>query len=394
MNEDRASRYHRLKRRGQVLALAATAGLLALVIVTGASTWTRDLAETAAGGPAWLRPWLVVAVYVAMRALAHEAIAQPLAFVFGFLLERRYELSVEPLSAWARDHAKAVLIGGAFSLAGAEIVYAALRAVPSAWWLVSAAVFAAATVVLANLAPILLLPVFYRFTPLERDGLRDRLLALAARARVPALGVYEWGLGDRTRKANAALVGLGRTRRILVSDTLLSNYSDDEIEVILAHEMAHHVHRDMWKGLALETVLLFAGFRLADLALAGFGPAAGLNGPSDVAGLPILLLAAGGVSIAFGPLANAWSRRAERQADRYALALTARPAAFVSAMRRLSAQNLAEERPSRLVQWLFHTHPTVEERVETARRWESASSHAEEHEAAHEGLRPDGRNYV
>jgi STE24 endopeptidase len=136
--------------------------------------------------------------------------------------------------------------------------------------------------------------------------------------------------------------------------------------VVLAHELAHHVHGDIWKGIVFETVLIFAGFRLAEWALAVVVDPLGIRGPGDVAGLPVLLLAAGGVSMVMIPVALAMSRAYERSADRFALQLTRNPGAFVSAMRRLAAQNLAEDRPSRVVQWLFYSHPPIRERIDTA----------------------------
>jgi STE24 endopeptidase len=212
----------------------------------------------------------------------------------------------------------------------------------------------------------LLLPIFSRIEPLDRAALSARLQGLARRAGSQVLGVYQWHLGDRTRRANAALVGLGRTRRILLSDTLLAEYSDDEIESVLAHELGHHVHGDIWKAIGVETALIFLGFYLAHRALIALGPSVGLDGPTDVAGLPLLLLASGAASVGLVPVAHALSRRHERQADRFALQLTGHPAAFVSAMRRLSVQNLAEENPSRLVRILFHSHPPIRERIAAA----------------------------
>ena len=183
------------------------------------------------------------------------------------------------------------------------------------------------------------------------------------------MGVFEWRLSDKTKKANAALAGIGQTRRIIISDTLLAEHSDDEIEVILAHELAHHVHRDIWKGIALETILIALGFYLADAVLARLAMSFGLTGKGDVAVLPLLLLAAGAVSLALMPVANAFSRAYERRADRYALEMTRNVPAFVSAMKRLGAQNLAEEHPSRLVQILFYTHPPISARIDAAQAW-------------------------
>jgi STE24 endopeptidase len=220
---------------------------------------------------------------------------------------------------------------------------------------------------MAKLAPVVLLPLFYRFTPLDRESLRGRLIALSQRAGVPALGVYEWALGEKTRRANAALVGTGRTRRIIVSDTLLAAYSDDEIEVILAHEIGHHVHRDIFVALTVESVLLVVAFYAAAVALATAWQPLGFYGPGDIAALPLLVLAGGLLTLVMTPLINALSRRNERRADKFALTLTRQPAAFISAMKRLGTQNLAEERPSRAVLWLFHTHPPIEQRIDAAR---------------------------
>jgi STE24 endopeptidase len=248
-----------------------------------------------------------------------------------------------------------------------------IRRWPETWWLPASGVFALVLVALAGLAPVLLLPLFYRVTPLARDTLRERLLALAKRAGTQVLGAYEWGLSQKTKKANAALAGLGSTKRILVSDTMLSDYSDDEIEVVLAHEIAHYLHGDIWKGLVFEAALLASVFYAGSRVLTASVGRLGLNGAGDVAGLPLLLLTAGAVSLAVMPLAHAMSRAHERRADRFALELTRNPEAFISAMRRLSAQNLAEEQPSRIVQILFHSHPSIHDRIAAARTYRATT---------------------
>jgi STE24 endopeptidase len=337
-----------------VLGVCATGALLAALAATPASVAIRTLS----GGS--------VAGYTALLVVLHELITFPIALYSGYVLERRYGMSNETLGRWSADRAKAAALGAVLAVVGAEIVYAALRMWPRWWWAISALVFAGAAAVLARVTPTLLLPLFFRFHPLGRESLRDRLIELSGRAGVPVLGVYEWGLASRTRRANAALVGAGTTRRILVSDTLLANYSDDEIEVILAHELGHHVHRDILKGLLAEAALLVLAFYGAARALDVSWVRLGLAGLTDIAGLPILLVAGGLVFLAATPIVNAFSRANERRADRYALALTNRPHAFVSAMKRLAAQNLAEERPSAATRLLFHSHPPIDERIQVA----------------------------
>lgn len=366
MNEDKSARYHRLKRRAAVLSLGLSLAVPAIMLATGAAVLLRDLCTALTHGAPW-SPATVAAFALAL-VIVEEAAGFPLAYYRSFVLERRFGLSSGPLRVWIVDQLKAGAVAGVLALGAAEVVYATLRLWPSWWWLASAAAFMVAIGVIARLAPIVLLPLFYTFGPLQNPALHSRLLALSEKAGVPILGVFEWGLGEKTRRANAALVGAGKTRRILVSDTLLADYSDDEIEVILAHELAHHVHGDIWKGIVTELVLMTLALGAAALALRRFAGPLGLVAPADAAGMPLLVLAGGCVMLVATPVVNALSRRNERRADRYALWLTGRPAAFVSALRRLAAQNMAEERPSRVALWLFHSHPPIEERIEAARK--------------------------
>jgi STE24 endopeptidase len=368
-NEDKATRYHRLQRRASILATVLSTTLLALLLVTGASAAMRDLVA------GWFSSSFILTVvgYVIVLGLLLEVAGLPLAFYRGVTLERRYGLSMQTTARWWLDHIKAGGISLVFAFVGALIVLSLMRWDAERWWVYAAAIFTVILVLLAQLAPVVLLPLFYEITPLSRADLRDRLVALAGKAETRIAGVFEWRLSDRTKKANAALAGIGRTRRILLSDTLLAAHSDDEIEVILAHELAHHVYRDIWSAIVVETVLIALGCFVADRVLDGLASSAGLNGKGDVAGLPLLVLALGGVFLALMPIANAVSRAHERRADHFALTMTRNAPAFITAMKRLAAQNLAEEEPSRLVQILFHTHPPISARIAAARDYRTES---------------------
>ena len=364
MNEDKATRYHRLGRRTAVFSILLNASILVTLLYVDASTGVREFATRLARSNAAL----TVAIYVLVISALFELLLLPLVIYRGFVLEHRYGLSIETFSHWLKDHAKAALIGVIFAEAGAAFVYYSLREWPGYWWLVAGAGYSLVTIGLVNLAPVLLLPLFFTFKPLGSDALRQRLTALASKAGTRIMGVYEWTLSDRTKKANAALTGLGNTRRILLSDTLLADYSHEEIEVILAHELAHHVHRDIWTSVLFDIVLTFAGFLAAHAALRWAVPAFGLHGPADPAGIPVLLLTAGAIGVATKPMLNAVSRSHERRADAYALAMTSNPGAFITAMKRLGQQNLAEENPSPLAQAFFYTHPPIKQRLEAARQ--------------------------
>ena len=368
MNEDKSTRYHRLRRRADLLGSAVAGLVLLVVILSGAGLRLREVAAAVSGFlPGGLDDAMTVVLLTVLLVLLLQLVEFPFAFYQGHLLEHHYGLSTQSTGHWLADQGKGVLLSLALTVMGSSVVFALLRNRPGQWWWLSAAVFTAGLVLLARLAPVLLLPLFYQFKPLERPALVARLLALAQKARTDVVGVFEWVLSGHTRKANAALAGLGQTRRILLSDTLLADYSEDEIEVILAHELAHHVHRDLWRGIAIQTLLLAGGFFVADVVLRGVAAAAGLRGLSDPAALPILMLVAGAWSLLALPLVNTLSRAQERAADRYALDTTRNVDAFVTAMKRLSQQNLAEEYPSTVVRWVFYSHPPIGERIEAAR---------------------------
>lgn len=382
MNEDKSARYHRLRRRTELLGAVTAGGLLVWLLVTGIGLYLREVSSFFGELTPGYEELTTVVVFAIALSLMLLVIELPFAYYQGYWLEHGYGLSNQTLGQWVGDQAKAAVLSTLFAVIGASVVYAALRWSTEWWWAASAAVFAVGLVGIVQLAPVLLLPLFYRFKPLDRPALVDRLLRLAERARTRVVGVYEWALSAHTKKANAALAGMGRTRRILLSDTLLADYSDDEIAVILAHELSHQVHRDLWRGMAMQTLFFFVGFFAAHVALVRLADPLVLRGLDDPAGLPLLLLVGGACSFLFMPVANALSRAHERRADRFALDMTNQAPAFISAMKRLSQQNLAEECPSKIVQWLFYSHPPISDRIEAARAWErhrteSRSQHAD-----------------
>jgi len=263
VTEDKSTRYHRLKRRAEIAGLIWGAVLLIGLLTTGAARGLDEVAARLSRGSLYGE----AACLAVLLLLIHEVIAAPLGWYSGFALEQRYGLSRQTLSAWLVDHAKGAALSMLLAVAGVLLIYATILHASDWWWLAAGGAFAAVIVCLANLAPVVVLPLFFTFTPLHRESLRERLESLASRAGTRIVGVYEWALGTRTRKANAALAGLGHTRRILVSDTMLEQYSDDEIEVVLAHELGHHVHHDIWTGMALETCLVAVSLYAAHLAV-------------------------------------------------------------------------------------------------------------------------------
>jgi STE24 endopeptidase len=360
-----ARRYNRIHR---VLGIADFVLGLALLVVLLATGWTgvlRDLAYRAA----FQNYTLAVVLYVLMLLLIGKLLGLGLDY-YSFRLEHRFHLSNQRFRAWAWDETKGFLVGALLAVIVAELVYFIIRHFPQYWWLLAWVVVLGLFILMAQLAPVILFPVFYKFQPLEDAELKARLVRLGERAGTRVRGVYKWKLSEKSKKANAALTGLGNTRRIILADTLLDNYSADEIEAVLAHELGHHVHRHIPKSMAVQAATTFVGFWAANWVLHyAVDRLHMFDTLSDFANLPLLVLVAAVLSFLLMPALNAYSRYNERQADRYAFRSIASVGPFVSAMNKLAGQNLAERSPSKFVEWFFHSHPAISRRVQAAEAW-------------------------
>lgn len=362
--QKQAQKYALIRHRLLALNLALSAAVLVLFLVTGLASWLRDTALAIAPNP-----FGSTLIYFVISALGYGLLFLPLTYYSGFVLPHRFGISTQSLTGWLVDLVKAgalsLLLGGIVI----EVIYLLLRVAPNIWWLAAAAVMLLFTVLLANLAPVLILPLFFKFKPLQDPDLVNRLMALAARAHTRVNGVYTMVLSDRTTAANAAFMGLGNTKRIVLGDTLYQNYTPEEIETILAHELGHQVHNDIMWGIAVETLLTLVGFFIADLILRAGAALFGFQGTADLAAMPLLALALGAFGLLTMPLGNWYSRRREEQADRYALDMTRNPRAFVSAFEKLANQNLAELEPEPWVEWLLYDHPPIGKRVALGRQY-------------------------
>src|SRR5277367_4158860 len=358
-------RYNRVKRWLGFADVVIGFGLLVVLLATGWTGTLHDLAERGASQ----NYAFAVFLYVLMLMLVSKAIGVPLEY-YGFRLEHRYNLSNQKLRSWLWDEAKGFLIGLVMATIVVELLYKLMRQSPQHWWLIAWAVFLGLMVLLAQLAPIVLFPIFYKFEPLDNEELKRRLIVLSERAGTRVRGVYKWNLSEKSKKANAALTGLGATRRIILADTLLDNYSDDEIEAVLAHELGHHVHRHILKSIFVQAGITLLGFWLANAVLHYAVERRNLfETMSDFANLPLLILVSTLLSLLLMPALNAYSRFNERQADRYAFESVASVEPFISSMNKLADQNLAERTPSKWVEWLLHSHPAIVRRVAAAEAW-------------------------
>ena len=312
--------------------------------------------------------WAASTVFLVVLYGIGSALGWPYDYLGGYRLDRGFGLSTQSARSWVLDRAKSFALGLAAVVLAGDVLLWLLATQPTWWWLLAWALGLAVTVVLTFLAPVVLAPIFYKFRPLQDPALRARFEALAAKAGVPVIGVFEMGASAKTRRTNAMVVGLGRTRRIVVTDTMLGGFTPEETESVLAHELGHQRFSDLPEGVLVGALLSFVMWSLGGWAYAATYPALGFASLGDMAGLPLLLLWTGLVSTALGPLELGWSRRREARADRFALELTRDPTAFASAMVRLTDGNLGLAHPRPWERWLLYSHPPGRERVEAARR--------------------------
>ena len=358
-------RYNRTKRWLGVADFAVGFGLLVVLLATG---WTGALRDLAERGASQNYP-LAVFLYVLMLMLISKAVGTPLEY-YEFRLEHRYNLSNQKLRSWIWDEFKGLVLGLIMGTIVVELLYALMRQTPQHWWIVAWGAFLGLMILLAQIAPVVLFPIFYKFEPLENEELKRRLIVLSERAGTRVRGVYKWHLAEKSKKANAALTGLGATRRIILADTLLDNYSDDEIEAVLAHELGHHVHRHILKSIFVQAGITLFGFWLANEVLRFAVERRNMfETMHDFANLPLLILVSTVLSFLLMPALNAYSRFNERQADRYCFESVATVEPFISSMHKLAEQNLSEKTPSRWVEWLLHSHPAITKRVSAAESW-------------------------
>lgn len=368
--QKKAKEYSRISRRLMLLDLAVTALFALAWLVFDWSTALRD----------WLfqitsNPWLLVLLYAVVFGGIYYLISIPLSYYSGFVLPHRYDQSNQTLTGWITDQVKGLAVGGVLGSIVLSVIYLVLRTYPDAWWLWASILLLLFSVVMTILAPVLLFPLFYKFVPLgeEYAELVDRLTKLSERAGTRLQGVFKFDMSRRTKSANAALTGLGSTRRIILGDTLLTSFSTDEIETVLAHELGHHVNKDIPLSIVVETVSTVVSLFLASLALKWGVGYFGFDGVGDIAALPLFMLVMGLYGLISMPLTNAFSRWRERLADRYALESTRNGSAFASAMTRLANQNLAEIDPEPWIEFWLYSHPALEKRIKMAQAYQKTA---------------------
>jgi STE24 endopeptidase len=358
-------------RREQAATLAATRRRLFLIgtvlgILAPLVLWAGGLSGRLWGSFQGLSPWLAVPMHVAILTLLLVLIETPASYYGGHIVGKRYGLSTQSVGGWLVDWLKGTLVMLILTTAAASLLYLTIWAVPSVWWLLFWLEALAAIVVLTFAAPYVFVPLFFKPRPLDDPGMVMMIEDLVRQAGTTVAGVSRLDFSRRTNEANAAVIGFGRSRRVVLADTLLETFTPSEIRAVVAHELGHHVHRDVRKLMAVQASTMLVGLAVAAvigdpiLQLLGAGPIA------DPASYPLLVLGVAAFGLVCMPVVNGFARSVEADADTYAFDLLGDGRPFAAAMRRLADQNLAEERPPRWAEVLLYTHPPIWRRVARA----------------------------
>ena len=367
--QKQAQEYSRIKRR---LWLVETIYSLAYTLAWLAFGWAVGLrAWLSASWSLMQNEWIIVPVFVLIFGAISAVIETPLSYYSDFVLPHRYDQSNQTLKDWIIDQLKSLAISLPIGLIVLELLYLALRVSGPLWWLWAAGGLLVFQVLAANLAPVLIMPLFNKFVPLgeEHAELAERLLKLAEKSKTRVKGVFKFDMSRRTKAANAALTGIGNTRRIVLGDTLINEFSLDEIETVMAHELGHHVNKDIPLLIGLGTLTTALGLYLASIFMTWAVAFFGFTGVADAAAFPALTLVISLYGLLTMPLQNGFSRWREHLADQYALQTTGKNEAFASSFTRLANQNLGEIDPEKWVVFLFYSHPPLGERIEMAKNW-------------------------
>lgn len=313
--------------------------------------------------------WQVIAIYIFSVLTAYDLISLPLEFYTSYTFEHKYHFCTQAVGNWFKDYLKSYLLSMGFAIPIVEGIYWAIRTFPTIWYLI-VSVFAILLIIfLGYLSPILLTPLFFKLKKIEEDNeLAQRLRRMCKKVNTKVKGVYEINFSSKTTKANAYLAGLGNTRRIVIADNLLDNFTVDEAEVVFAHELGHHIHRDILKLTFWSGLMCLGGFYFVSIILEKVSLYF-RYGISDIVNFPILALSMSILLFLFGLPFNFYSRKREKAADEFALKTTGKVDAFITSMAKFTNRDLADAHPHPFIEFLLYTHPSISKRINYAQEF-------------------------
>ena len=314
--------------------------------------------------------YVILIAFVLVTGLAGGLIFAPINFYTDYLLEHKYNLSNQTISQWFLEGLKGILVSTAIGIPILLLFFYSLNQFGHNWWLPFAIALFVISILLARVLPILILPIFYKISPLENEELSLRIKNLALNAGVKVENIYKFDMSKNTKKANAAFTGLGKSKRILLGDTLLSEYSYDQIETVIAHELGHYKYKHILKNIFIGTISSFLTLFLVSLLYAFSISWFHFNEITDISALPLLVLWMILIGLIQAPITNIISRRFEYQADEFAISSTRKTESFISTLEKLTEQNLGDKNPHPFVEWFFYSHPSINKRISAIKKFD------------------------
>jgi STE24 endopeptidase len=364
--EELAKKYAKTRR---ILSVTSTCIFFAVVLILLFTGLSKNISAIAYQYSA--NDYISLLIFVAIIGVAESIITFPLSFYSDYILEHKYGMSNQSIGGYFKEKLKGLVLGLVLGVPLLLLFYYILSNTGDNWWLVFGCILFLFTVIIGQLAPVLIMPLFYKFKPIENDNIKNRLIDLCQKTGVMVKGIFVFDMSKNTKKANAAFTGMGKTKRIILGDTLLNNFTEDEIETVFAHEMGHYTRKHIIKLVAVSTILTFGGLYLTALLYKSSLSFFGFTQIYEIAALPLLFLYLSLYSLITSPITNILSRKFEWEADTYALEVTKNNTAYISALEKLADQNLAEKEPNRFIEFLFHSHPSLSKRIDFARNFRS-----------------------
>ncbi len=363
--QDKAKQYSTIKHRIALINIFLTPLILWLFLIAGLPAYFKYISLSI-----YQNDYIGLIIFYALTAGFLYILCLPLEFYSGFLVERKFSLSNQTLRDWVIMEFKKNLVAFIISAPLAIALYAFLKLWPVGWWLWTAVLWFCVSIILAKFAPVIIVPLFYKYSPIKDKTLESRLNQLVSKVGFEAGGVYELNISKDTKKANAALLGLGKQKRIVLCDTLIANFNYDEIESVMAHELGHHKLNHVWKLIISGGIFTFITFFFANIIFLKLHNFFGYSLLYDYKSLVLIYFAISAFNIILIPAANAFSRQLERDADEFSLKTTGNKNAFISTMTKLGEQNLADVNPSRLHEIMLYDHPPIARRIAFAETYE------------------------
>lgn len=358
----RRKKYNRTKIRLSLVNFGISLIFLLVLILTPLSRlfaqWATDV---------WANSYGSLLLFALFVGVAESVIGFPLSFYSGYSMEHQYDLSDQSLGSYFWEKLKGLLVGAVIGIPVLLLFYYFLQTYGNGWWLPTAILMFILTILLSRIAPKVIMPLFYKFEPIDREELRERISSMANEMGLSIEGIFTFNLSKETKKANAAFTGIGKAKRVILGDTLLENFSDDEIMSVLAHELGHFKEKHIWKLSAVGTVFTFLGLFLVSRLYAYVIYVSAFESITSLAALPVITLFLIVFNFIVGPVQNAISRHFERQADDYSIKLFQQPKITIRSLEKLAEQNLADPDPHPVVEFLFYSHPSIPHRVERIR---------------------------